>query len=510
GFEFMNRFTRVELTSSLRPVLAANETILATQDNVGLYDGNEKSVEYANGVAYLTTHRVVYVDSRNPTTHSHAAELRLIKGREFYAGFGIVKSSPKITLKFSESVLPDNNIYSGSPYSSTTSLPTTLLSSWLCPICSYKNQQEDVKCRLCGVKRSEDSMISPTSQDRYPHSKESVDSTSSYDQSSDEIGIECPKCTFLNHPSMNECEMCGTKLGIYDIEGDIAELTNIADNLGDRPDFVKLAFRGGGSNAFYEKLKVAMSTKEWEKTTGPQTNESNSDLSLGGISAILNKAEQNKKEQEETLTQAFKDLDGLMAKAAEVVKLVESINNRVNKEPTDSESSIDETNAFRTYLLELGIPNPVTKAFDYRDSAGSIYHKELARELAEFLEKILVKENGMMALTDIYCIFNRARGVSLISPDDLYKACSLFESLNLPMRLRNDEQTAQHILEYIKTTGPLTAIDLASFDKMSIALAIEQLQMVEAKGLICRDETVEGVRFYENLIINFKWEKLDS
>lgn len=49
--------------------------------------------------------------------------------------------------------------------------------------------------------------------------------------------------------------------------------------------------------------------------------------------------------------------------------------------------------------------------FFYRDEAGSTYHQELARELAEFLENVLVKDDKMMSLTDIYCIFNKARGV---------------------------------------------------------------------------------------------------
>ena len=35
----MDRFTRVDITSTLRPVLNEGETILAIQDNVGLYDG---------------------------------------------------------------------------------------------------------------------------------------------------------------------------------------------------------------------------------------------------------------------------------------------------------------------------------------------------------------------------------------------------------------------------------------------------------------------------------------
>ncbi|CAH1766543.1 12717_t:CDS:2 [Entrophospora sp. SA101] len=372
----MDRFKKAELTSTLRPVLAEKETLLAIQDNVGLYDGS---------------------DQKNET------------------------------------------------------LTTT---------------------------------------------------PSSNDENSE---IACPMCTFLNHSSMIRCEICDAELETFNKANidNAVELSRIKSSGGPNPDFIKLAFRGGGASVFYDKLKIAISTKEWEKSDDQSTSKSTS--ALGTVHSGI--------KQEETLNQAFKDLDGLMAKAAEMVTLAETISNRLNKESQDSEeSSADETLNFRTYMLELGIPNPVTK-----DSAGSIYHKELACQLAEFLENILEKENGMMSLIDIYCIFNRARGVALISPEDLHKACLLFEELSLPLRLRkygsgilvvhhSDEKTAQRILEYIQTRGPIIAIDLASLEKMSVVLVNEQLRMVEAKGLICRDVTVEGVRFYDNLITKFKLE----
>lgn len=42
----------------------------------------------------------------------------------------------------------------------------------------------------------------------------------------------------------------------------------------------------------------------------------------------------------------------------------------------------------------------------------------------------------MIQLSDLYCYFNRARGTEMVSPEDLYRACVLFEALNLPVRLR--------------------------------------------------------------------------
>jgi ESCRT-II complex subunit VPS36 len=36
------------------------------------------------------------------------------------------------------------------------------------------------------------------------------------------------------------------------------------------------------------------------------------------------------------------------------------------------------------------------------------------------------RASGMMPLPDVYCLYNRARGVELISPDDLLHAIRLF------------------------------------------------------------------------------------
>ena len=71
-----------------------------------------------------------------------------------------------------------------------------------------------------------------------------------------------------------------------------------------------------------------------------------------------------------------------------------------------------------------------------RESAGSLYHSQLSRQLADWLPKPLAHFGGMLALTDVYCFFNRARGTEMISPEDLYRACVLFEELQLPVRLR--------------------------------------------------------------------------
>ena len=63
------------------------------------------------------------------------------------------------------------------------------------------------------------------------------------------------------------------------------------------------------------------------------------------------------------------------------------------------------------------------------------YYKSLAREISDALEATVSEIGGMMALSDVYCRINRARGLELVSPDDLLNACKAMESVRLPLKL---------------------------------------------------------------------------
>ena len=47
-------------------------------------------------------------------------------------------------------------------------------------------------------------------------------------------------------------------------------------------------------------------------------------------------------------------------------------------------------------------------------------------QLADFLVTPMERAGGMMPLPDAYCLYNRARGTELVSPDDLTAAVKLF------------------------------------------------------------------------------------
>ena len=58
-----------------------------------------------------------------------------------------------------------------------------------------------------------------------------------------------------------------------------------------------------------------------------------------------------------------------------------------------------------------------------KDTSGKMYHAALANEVEKFLLTIIDNFGGVVGLIDLYCMYNRARGTDLISPDDLLIAC---------------------------------------------------------------------------------------
>lgn len=56
-------------------------------------------------------------------------------------------------------------------------------------------------------------------------------------------------------------------------------------------------------------------------------------------------------------------------------------------------------------------------------------------QLGDFLAPQLVKSGGMMTLPDVYCLFNRARGAELVSPDDLLQAAAQLPDVGADLQL---------------------------------------------------------------------------
>ncbi|KAJ9143902.1 Vps36-domain-containing protein [Coniochaeta hoffmannii] len=614
---------QIDLTTALRPSYLPDEVLLFVQDNVGLYEGKYKLPDQQNGQVYLTSHRICYVDKADPRKQSVALDLKDVERYEFYAGF--LKSSAKVTLipkPSKRSSLQSRSPGLGStPSRNGTSSPLQRsdtpartppveqpppsTATWVCTICTFSNPVPSnfdpatanvhtplPPCLACGIKptlthvlkaaisnatsRAPNSLTPnvqtplplrprPVSELSGAVSEPSTPSSTPPPQTADpDASFQCPRCTFLNHPSLMVCEICGAQLISHDVPAELRQTQARTESPGpflnpavsslasspDSPESVKISFRGGGEKIFYERLKGAMTQRKWLLQGAPpipksiRSSDGNSSLGgsdsgatvaqtervkTAGIAGLEQRGLDRRKNNEIVIGTAFEDLEALMASAKEIVALAESF----ARQGKSGKTSAQDSALLAESAAQLGL---ITTKDIVGGADESLYLSELARNLAEFLTDdargVLKKAGGIMSLVDLWAMFNRARGgVELVSPQDFEKAVRLWEKLKLPVRLRTfksgvmvvqgrdrtDETTVKALLGWLQDLHSfppdrevpwdwqrfgrgVTAQDAAERFGWSIGVAEEELEMAEERGVLCREEGIEGLKFWENFI----------
>ncbi|XP_028103093.1 vacuolar protein sorting-associated protein 36 [Camellia sinensis] len=304
------------------------------------------------------------------------------------------------------------------------------------------------------------------------------------------------------------------------------------DDKGSRLTVITLVLRGKSDpDSFLAKFWEAWRGRAWE-SSGPSGSESGKfgpgdvggssaggglRMPVVGVSGILRKEQEMWESTDKSLQDAFQDLNALMSKAKEMVLLAEKMRQKLlsgtnNQASSANDEEMGSKEEMQDWLLSVGIASPVTK-----ESAGALYHQQLSRQLADFVKIPLERAGGMINLIDIYCLFNRARGTELISPEDLLLACSLWGKFDVPVMLRkfdsgvmviqNKSHSDEEVFSRIKVlvlkpdalrTG-ISASDAAITLGIAPAMAKEHLLTAESKGLLCRDVSPDGFRFYINL-----------
>ncbi|KAI0442540.1 EAP30/Vps36 family-domain-containing protein [Xylaria telfairii] len=384
------------------------------------------------------------------------------------------------------------------------------------------------------------------------------------DKAANNEGFQCPRCTFSNHPSLLSCEICGAPLISKDVPAAVSRLPPRTESPGpilklggvaglENPESVKISFRNGGEKIFYERLKGAMTQRKWLLHEAPpvptssmangggeahsisRSDSSSQRKKAAGIAGLEQMGLDRRKNNERMIGSSFEDLEALMASAKEIVALAESFSRQVG---TGTDSATTEANALLAESAsQLGlITTKDIVGGRSGSSSESLYLSELSRNLAEFLTDdargVLKKAGGIMSLVDLWAMFNRARGgVELVSPNDFEKAARLWEKLKLPVRLRTfksgvmvvqsrdrtDETTIKALLAWLKDLHEIpperdvpwdwqmfgrgvTAHDVAERFGWSIGVAEEELEMAEERGVLCREDGLEGLKFWENFI----------
>ncbi|KAK9453937.1 EAP30/Vps36 family-domain-containing protein [Dipodascopsis uninucleata] len=588
----MRFWSSIELTSAHRPTLLPYETDIMVQSSTGIYEGRLRIPDYQDGRLYLTSHRVCYVDNTEPLTHSVAINLTDVATIQYSAGF--MKSSPKITLNMKDSTLSlsspgtpvsmisnSNSLSSGSSLDVTTQLKSIANNSqsfkltWTCPICSYSNiipsgyihgSSPLPSCTMCGVKppitvieevwlKSVNTSDSSTANDQISdssHATPIIDKDSKAVSIDEENGVTCNVCTFVNHPLLKSCEMCGSKLGWvfnpadYVMDEDAQKLQDsyfpfifnkaVSDQKENVPKSVRLSFRSGGDKIFYERLTAIVLEKTWLKN---QAKSKNISLSVNSSSLIksfsdtptsevpeslpkfgihgLQRMNENELKQNTSLLTSLDDLKSLMSKAKEMVSLAETFASKLSSAPGVPK---DAREVLRDSSRALSLSSPIVT----REMAGGgndLFYAELARQLAEFLGNgVLQLQGGIVTLFDLFALYNRARGISLISPNELYSACQTFEKLGLPLKLRrfksglwvveeaklSSADKLHSLISYIKSSERgLTAQDISLKFGWSVGVASEELYVAMELGQLCCDIVTEGTFYYHNKIAHFEW-----
>eukprot|EP01084_Bolivina_argentea_P084311 152511_1 len=287
----------------------------------------------------------------------------------------------------------------------------------------------------------------------------------------------------------------------------------------------------GSQSEVMPHLELALRRKVWENTTAAQVLERRMETGLrtAGVGAVLERQRRTQQAMKDMEKEAFGDLDSLMDQAKDVIAVINRFSVAQQKktcsspkddfsdelsQPQGSKGNSrveeeDSSSSLESIIVSIGlVNNPITKA----SAGGEIhrYHTLLAQQLVDFiLERgLLARFGGVLALTDIYSLFNRARGTELVSPKDLLAVTSQMEGMGLRLRTfpsgvlaleaehMNDTEMGQKLVA-LAWKG-ITAAEVSRAVQLPLLLAREHLVMAEKAGLLCRDDTLEGLRFFPN------------
>ena len=281
---------------------------------------------------------------------------------------------------------------------------------------------------------------------------------------------------------------------------------------------------------FLKSLSKALKRRAWQESARAAERKKNSSVEVlsgrkVGVDAILTRNKLKHREAERLTDDVFAkggDVEKLMSEAGELVKIINRYVSTLERQRSaeaggTSDTDVADAAQLTGMLMDMGMTSALSKSQAAGGESG--YHQTVARQLSDFLRynDKLKDAGGMMTLTDVYCLFNRARGTNLISPDDLMMSLEWMPKLGLGMKKRefesgvvvvqddsfDDVKMADKLLQIADTKEEdgVTALDVSRLLKINAMLANEQLLEAEKLGRLCRDVTLEGTRFYRNRFV---------
>ncbi|CAH8603777.1 Vacuolar protein-sorting-associated protein 36, variant 2 [Schistosoma haematobium] len=294
-----------------------------------------------------------------------------------------------------------------------------------------------------------------------------------------------------------------------------------------KEDYVKLGFPMAGHHEFLQSLNEVLKVKLWTLSYHSDFKLTSKSFGTGGIGAIQRQQAARAVETDRNITEAFDDLNQLMNNASEMVKLSRLLAKKV-RDTKGSDLSANEIAELRSAMLSMGVVEVVSGGDDRRSSSslsGTTFYIRLAHQVSSILFPLLKGQcsnhstdrlhTSCIDLATAYCRVNRARGMDLISPEDLLRACRYLDKEKLPIRLKgyangllvlqlaseDEMETLKSTVELVEKRISLSVDELAHIVNFSPFLAKARLLAVEEVGLICRDDSEAGLRFYPNYFL---------
>ncbi|GMI05239.1 hypothetical protein TrLO_g13159 [Triparma laevis f. longispina] len=259
----------------------------------------------------------------------------------------------------------------------------------------------------------------------------------------------------------------------------------------------------------HEKLDLALFRKEWLNDVNSSNNKKKEEgfkASGAGIGGIIRRKKEKQSTASAQINAAFDgDLESLMRNAKNVLQLAEKCKAKMSREDC---SDVDELSKM---LEGMGVVGGVTK-----EEAGDDYMGMLAREINDWIVPKLKKMDSdkgkipIMNITDLYVLYNRARGLDFISPSDLLSSLKGAERMFKGFRLKDfggvkcvvgksfrEEVLCKRILDEVGEKGRNVygLSKILGVNEVMGKCIVEELEVGEK---VCRDEGVEGTKFFKN------------
>jgi ESCRT-II complex subunit VPS36 len=288
-----------------------------------------------------------------------------------------------------------------------------------------------------------------------------------------------------------------------------------------------------------------------------------------GIDRILSTMSVQDSTRSDRIETSLRDLESLMAQASEMVKLASALSSR---QPVSGEAASSSSNGPAATLSAPAFTQDMLASTAASEEA---YLRELAKELAGLLtgrDGLMVdrlvrikgkgnmrrKGRGMLGLDEVWCLWNRARGVgescekldccdavlvlmcarsrlALIPPKTFRSTLTYLPALTDPsISLRTFRSSAhcvlhtpffsapsfrRRLLSALAPTEPaplpsISTVELALAEDVGVSLAKEMVEELEADaGEVVRDAqggAGGGERWYRNLISSCTWVELND